>query len=100
MSNSFGGVISQEAVLHVRVPQRFIAPEVLPSGKVRLWFADDGGGVLTAGDAASFMVEASTNLVDWTALPNSVALDPSGLLYTDDLIPEHAPMRFYRVISR
>ena len=100
VSNSFGAVISRDAGVHVRVPQRFLTPEVLPGGMVRLWFRDRDGGTITPADLTSFTVEASTNLIDWTPLPNLPLLNPSGLLYADDLISGDSPMRFYRVSSR
>ena len=100
VSNILGGVISQDAVLHVRVPQRFKRSELLPAGTVRLWFGDEDGGFITAEDVTNFTVEASTNLIDWTPLPDLPSFDASGLSYIDDSISEDAPMRFYRVISR
>jgi alpha-tubulin suppressor-like RCC1 family protein len=98
ISNVGGGVTSSNASLVVLVPQRLSAPRLLPDGSFVFSSDDADGAPLQPGDLAGFQVQASTNLVDWNALPGALTLT-SGVLQLDDSAATNASMRFYRIIE-
>jgi len=92
VSNLTGALQSSNAIVRVLVPERFSDPVQLPGGGLQLLFGDaDGGALLTTNDLATFTVQASTNLADWTALTNA-------LILFQDSTPNF-PARFYRVLE-
>jgi photosystem II stability/assembly factor-like uncharacterized protein len=96
VSNPYGALSSSNSLLTVLVPERLSPPSILPGGKVRLVFNDsDGASILTTNDIPNFKVQASTNLVNWTTLTNSLSIT-NGMLMLDDTWT-NAPSRFYRV---
>ena len=96
MTNPLASAQSSNAILTVLVPERLSPPSILPGGKVRLMFGDsDGGAVLTTNDLATFKVQASTNLMDWTVLTNTLSLT-NGMVILEDTWT-NSPMRYYRV---
>jgi hypothetical protein len=64
-----------------------------------LYFGDMDGGALTLGDAASFEVQASSNLLQWSTLTTSLVLT-NGLLRHQEPHNPAGPRRFYRVLER
>lgn len=101
VTNAVGSVTSSNALLWVRVPQRFATNSVrwLGDGRFRLLFGDYDGGPLTLGDTTNFVVEASTNFVNWVPLTNSFVVT-NGQVQLDDTGSPNLPLRFYRVLER
>lgn len=99
VSNELGIVTSSNASVQIMVPQRIQSPVRVLDGRFRLVFGDHDGGILTAGDAAGFEVQVSTNFVNWIALTNSPGVT-NGQLFVDDAEAQTAVRRFYRIIER
>lgn len=98
ITNSVAGLKSSNAVVHVVVPERLGEPVLLPGGQVSLQFADaDGGALLTTNDLATFEVQASTNLVQWSVITNALTLTNGTVVLRDTIT--NAPSRYYRVLE-
>jgi photosystem II stability/assembly factor-like uncharacterized protein len=98
ITNAVSGLQSSNAVVHVLVPERLGEPVLLAGGQVQLQFADaDGGALLTTNDLATFEVQASTNLVQWSTITNALTLT-NGTVVLRDIIT-NAPSRYYRVLE-
>jgi hypothetical protein len=98
VSNPIAGLPSSNAVVRVLVPERLSAPERLPGNQLQLIFADaDGGALITSNDLATFEVQISTNLVDWTVITNTLSITNGTVLFQDTIT--NAPLRFYRVLE-
>ncbi len=96
-SNLDGTATSSNAVLRVLVPQR-LRPARLGDGRLQVTFSDHDGGVLSAGDAANFEVQFSTDGRTWTAVTNSITPVSGSFQFEEgDTLP---PRRFYRVLER
>ena len=65
VSNSAGSAQSTEAVLRVRVPQRLEPPEPVGGGFILLRSGDHDGYALQDADKDYFIVQESTDLVQW-----------------------------------
>lgn len=100
VTNAGGSVTSSNVLLWVRVPQRFATNNVrwLGDGRFRLLFGDHDGGPLTMGDTTRFVVEATTNFVNWVPLTNSFVIT-NGQVQMEDSTSSNFPRRFYRVIE-
>ena len=104
-SNAVGTVVSSNAVVRVRVPQR-LAP-VLPSAPsptaFRLGFQDTDGGVLAASDVPNFEVQYTTNFnapnTLWITNTSGFTIS-NGMILFDDSGSSNAVRRFYRVIEK
>ena len=81
------------------VPQRLQTPLLYPDGSVGFLFGDSDGGPLSSADLLRFDVNASTNLVDWEILTNSLTLT-NGFLWLIDDSGTNWPQRFYRISER
>jgi len=99
VSNLASSVASSNAVLKVLVPQSFRAPVLLSAGSILFFSGDSDGGLLTPGDLPNFMAQASTNLLDWTSLLNSLSIT-NGLLLLQDTSQTNYPVRFYRILEQ
>ena len=99
VTNPGGSTPSSNATLVVRSPQKLGSPLWLPGGGIALTSGDADGGVLSPGDLSAFQAQASTNLVDWVTLPNSLTLT-NGLLLLRDPDGTNCPARFYRIIEQ
>lgn len=101
VSNAVGTVTSINALLRVLVPQRFATNSMkwLGDGRFRLVFGDYDGGPLTIGDTTNFVVETSTNFVNWVPLTNAFTMT-NGQVQMDDTGSINLPRRFYRVLER
>jgi hypothetical protein len=98
VTNVTGSLQSSNAVVRVLVPERFSAPVQLPGGRLQLIFGDaDGGALLTTNDIATFTVQASTNLVNWSVLTNALSVTNGLMLFQDTTT--NSPVRFYRVLE-
>jgi hypothetical protein len=98
VSNSGGSVTSSVVSLKVLVPQLLGSPTFSPDGTLTLNSTDADGGLLSASDLANFEAQASTNLVDWETLINSLSLT-NGNLQIVDPAQTNFPARFYRIIE-
>jgi len=98
VTNGFGAVISSNAVLKVHVPQRLsIASQ--PDGAMHVYSGDSDGGVLTSADVTDFRAYISSNLVEWTPVPEALILE-NGKLGLRDLSATNSAMRFYLILER
>ncbi|HLP75947.1 MAG TPA: immunoglobulin domain-containing protein, partial [Candidatus Paceibacterota bacterium] len=97
--NSDGSVLSSNAVVRVRVPQRLTAMQPSANGALRWSSVDVNGGSLTPADLDRFEVQASTNLTDWIPLPGALFISNGALQFQDSDTNAYA-QRFYRVIER
>ena len=99
ISNGFTNVQSTNAVLRILVPERLAPPDLLPGNNIQLMFNDaDGGALLTTNDLATFSVLASTNLVDWFSITNTLSVTNGSIIFQDTLT--NAPQKFYRVLEQ
>jgi len=98
VSNPGGSTPSSNATLVIRAPQKLGPALRLPGGGLAFTSVDADGGPLLPGDLANFQVQASTNLVDWVAVPNCLTVTNGTLLLVD---PDGTarPRRFYRIIE-
>jgi hypothetical protein len=93
------GAVTNETSLHVLVPQVLRGTFVPGSASFSISFSDADGGVLTAQDIGSFVVQTSTNLVEWTATnPPLVTNSNGGLSFQVPISP--LGLGFYRVLSQ
>jgi hypothetical protein len=98
VSNGGGSSNSSNAILKVIVAQRFGAPTVLNDHSVLFFSGDSDGGLLTTNDLAHFTAQASSNLVNWSTLPNALSIT-NGQLLLQDPAQTNVPARFYRIIE-
>jgi hypothetical protein len=98
ITNLFGSVTSSNGTLLVRVPQQLGTPVLLPGGAFQFGSGDADGGLLQPSDLVNFEVQASTNLLDWTVLPNALSLT-NGLLQLQDNGSSNFTTRYYRIVE-
>jgi hypothetical protein len=63
-------------------------------------FGDADGGLLTAQDISSFVIETSTNLIDWTPASLPVSTNAAGGLSFQAPISSGSGGGFYRILSQ
>jgi hypothetical protein len=98
VSNAIGGLLSSNAALLVQSPQRLAWSLPSGGGHSQLRFQDAAGAVAPLNYASTFVVEASTNLLDWLPLPGSFSLTNGWLLFEEN-DAAYWPHRFYRVME-
>jgi VCBS repeat-containing protein len=98
VTNLYDSVLSSNATLVVRVPQRLSTPVLLPDGTCVILSGDMDGGLLSTNDLPNFEVQAGTNLVEWVLLTNDLTLT-NGQLWLRDADSTNFPLRFYRIIE-
>ena len=99
VTNLLASAQSSNAIVRVLASERLGPPTLLPGDRLQLLFSDaDGGALLTTNDLATFDVLASTNLVDWTIITNSLTLTNGSILFDDPTT--NYPARYYRVRER
>ena len=86
------------AVVQVNVPQLLGSPQLLPDGSLQLTSVDANGGQLQPSDLPNFEAQASTDLVNWTTLPNALSLT-NGVLQLQDATRTNYTTRFYRIVE-
>jgi alpha-tubulin suppressor-like RCC1 family protein len=99
VSNDFGSTTSSNAQLRVLVPQLFSQPVVLPNGSVNITSGDCDGGFLTSNYLSGFTAQASSNLVNWVTVTNSLTVTNGMLLLTDPQQTNFS-QRFYRIVEQ
>ena len=98
VSDTGGSLLSSNAIVRVRVPQRFQPPVRLDNGDLRLRFGDQDGGLLSPGDLIHFRIDGTTDLVQWQRLTNALVLT-NGVIELLDSEAMTLPYRFYRVFE-
>lgn len=99
ITNGFSSLQSSNAVLRVLVPERLAQPTLVPGNVIQLQFDDaDGGALLTTNDLATFTVLASTNLVDWFSITNTLTVTNGSIIFQDSIT--NAAHRYYRVLEQ
>jgi hypothetical protein len=98
VSNSDGSVLSSNASLCVRVPQRLGAPALLPDGSLDFRSSDADCGLLLPEDLMGFEAQVSTDLMRWFTLTNALSWT-NGSLWLRDPDRANHPRRFYRVLE-
>ena len=96
VTNLAGATTSSTASVRVRVPQRLGTPQLLPDGSLQL--TASAGSPLTEDDLANFEAQASTDLVNWTTLPDALSIT-DGALQLQDTSRTNFSTRFYRIIE-
>jgi alpha-tubulin suppressor-like RCC1 family protein len=99
VGNLVGNVLSSNATLWVRVPQRLGAPVLLPDGSLSFRSSDADGGSVRAEDLMGFEAQASTDLTGWLTLTNALSWTNGSLRLRDPDRANH-PRRFYRVLEQ
>jgi hypothetical protein len=97
VSNSVGSA-SSSAALTVQVPQRLSNPRFVPPGAFQLISSYADGWPVAPTELAGFEAQASSNLVNWVTLPNSLAVS-GGSLILQDTSSAKQPSRFYRIVQ-
>lgn len=96
-ANSLGVTLSRAAQLDVGGPLH-LQLDVDTSGGFSLIAQDAFGGSIQPDELPLFEVQASTNLLDWETLTNSLVLT-NGVLRFLDAIDPSPPVRFYRLLE-
>lgn len=99
VGSAFGTQWSANAVLVVRGLQQLEAPESLANGGTRLTFGDQNGDPISAPNATRYGVEASADLVHWSAIPMAPEL-VQGRLVVELPATLAARNQFFRVVER
>jgi Immunoglobulin domain len=97
VTNAWGSLLSSNASLRVVTPQYLRVPVLESNDTVRILFGDSDGGSLSSNDMSNFEVRASSNLIDWETLTNTLALT-NGFMFLED--SAGYPQRFYRILER
>ena len=98
-SNAAGATTSSNAFVRVLVPQMLRGSAWFDAGTLMLLSGDADGGSLLHNDLESFELQASTNLLEWTIVPDQPELT-NGLLLLRDSQAADFRNRFYRIIER
>ena len=98
VTDSAGSVLSSNAQVVVRVPQRLGPVAWLPGGEFMLLSRDADGAALWQSDLAGFEAQVSTNLTDWSTLNARLTLTNGELLLLDPQATNYA-QQFYRIVE-
>ena len=94
------GTVTNYVQLRVLVPQLLSATLVPTNQTLIVSFNDASGGPLTAQDIPSFLIQTSTNLLDWTSTNLPLATNATGGLWFQLPLPADSDSGFYRVLSQ
>jgi hypothetical protein len=97
-ANGGGSTPSSNAIVVIRVPQQLKLAQQ-PDGTFVLTSGDADGGLLSSTDVTNLQPQASSNLLDWVPMTNSLTLTNGTLLFTDPDATNH-PSRYYRIIEK
>ncbi|MGD0812757.1 MAG: hypothetical protein ABSA83_04075 [Verrucomicrobiota bacterium] len=86
--------------LHVLVPQLLSSSLLLTNGRVFISFGDYNGGSLSAQDIPTFVLQASSNLLNWVTLPDAIVPTGNGQLGFIDNLQTVPPPVFFRVLEQ
>ena len=95
ITSADGSVVTSSAALLLRGRLKPSQPEKLPSGAMRLTFADEFNDAISAPNASRYKMEYSDDLQTWKPLPQAVSLT-NGKLQVDDPSASQCKQRFYR----
>ena len=98
-SNAGGATTSSNAYVRVLVAQKLSGSAWFENGTLTLLSGDADGGTLSPIDLGGFELQASTNLLEWTTVPEQLGLT-NGLLLLRDSQASDFRNRFYRIIER
>jgi alpha-tubulin suppressor-like RCC1 family protein len=96
VANSGGSVTSSNALLTVIVPQRLGAATLRADGSFQVASRDLNGGVLTTAELENMELQVTSDLTNWTTLPNALTLTNGTLLLIDT---NQLDKRFYRILE-
>ncbi|HEV2695324.1 MAG TPA: immunoglobulin domain-containing protein [Verrucomicrobiae bacterium] len=99
VTNISGVATSSVAVVRVNVPQLLGTPQILPDGSLQLTSTDANGGLLQPSDLANFEALVSSDMVNWTPLPNALSFT-NGMLQLQDTSRTNFTTRFYRIVEQ
>ncbi|MGA2748822.1 MAG: immunoglobulin domain-containing protein [Verrucomicrobiota bacterium] len=94
------GAVTNDIDLQVLVPQRLSISFAQTNQILSVSFADADGGQLSAQDISSFVIQTSTDLVDWTVTNLPVSTNASGGLSFDLPASPGLTCDFYRILSQ
>ena len=97
VSNSAGTALGS-ATLSVQVPQRLTNPQFLSQGILQLASGYADGWPVSSNELSGFDAQASSDLLDWATLANSLTMS-NGLLILKDTTSPDRPRRFYRILQ-
>jgi hypothetical protein len=82
----------------VQVPQLLSHPRLVPPAAFQVSSSYADGWPISPSELSSFEAQASSNLVNWVTLPNSLALS-GGSLILQDTSSANQLRRFYRIVQ-
>jgi hypothetical protein len=94
------GTVTNDIQLHILVPQLLSTFFVQTNQIMSVSFGDADGGLLTAQDIPSFVIQTSTNLVDWTSIDLPISTNASGGLSFQLPSFSDPGCGFYRILSQ
>ena len=100
VASNVTGTVTNDIQLHVLVPQLLSTSFVQTNQIMSVSFGDADGGLLTAQDIPSFVIQTSTNLVDWTSIDLPISTNASGGLSFQLPTFSDPGCGFYRILSQ
>jgi hypothetical protein len=94
------GALTNNIQLHVLVPQLLSPSLAQTNHSLSISFGDADGGTLNAQDIASFVIQTSTNLIDWTTVNPVVSTNGNGGLSFQLPVSSSPGSGFYRILSQ
>ena len=89
-----------QAQVRVLAPQLLGQPVMQTNGAVLIPFGDADGDWLSTQDISSFVIQGSSDLLNWSNLTNAIVPYGNGQLGFYDLISPATPKMFYRVMEQ
>lgn len=108
VTNDFGGVVSSNAVVLVRMPPQLTVDRLEPDGRLRLRFGEPNATVASdprffaIQQGRRFEVQSTSDLgnpaAQWNTSPGEITFD-AGRFWFEESAPESAAQHFYRVVE-